>query len=266
MASRFAFSRFIARQSFVHGLDPRMKLTLTLALFVVILCAFTPAALTACAVFAIAAYAAARITPRELWLTLWPLLLLVAATALLNVLFVQGGTTYFQWGIIAISEKGIASALFLGVRLMLLLLVVSLLTITTSTFDITAALEAVLKPLELLRVPVHELAMMMGLALRFLPQFAEELRIIYRSQASRAATLSFNPFKGGFSTIASLTVPLFASAFRHSDTLAFAMDARCYRAGSDRTRLHPFAFSWRDWTALAVVGCMTLCVIALDVW
>lgn len=260
------FGRFIARESFVHALDPRMKLTLTLTMFALILCAFTPAALAVCALFVAVAYLAARITPREIGATLWPLLLLVAATALLNMLFVQGGHTYFQWGIVAVSEEGVHAALFLGARLVLLLLTVSLLTLTTSTFAITEALEEVLKPLGLLHVPVHELAMMMGIALRFLPQFASELTIIRRAQASRAAELSLNPFKGGFSTLASLIVPLFASAFRHSETLALAMDARCYHGGVGRTRLHPFRFHRRDAVALVVVISMMVCLVLADIW
>lgn len=266
MNANALFGRFIARRSFVHALDARMKLTLTVAVFALILCASTPAALVVCALFVALFYAAARITLRELLATLWPLLLLVAATALLNVLFVQGGHVYFQWGVIVVSDEGIRAALFLGCRLILLLLAVSLLTLTTSTFAITEALEAVLRPLTLLRVPVHEMAMMMGIALRFLPQFASELAIIRRAQESRAAELSFNPFKGGFATLASLVVPLFASAFRHGETLALAMDARCYHGGVGRTRLHPFRFTWRDGIALAVVGCMTVCLVLADIW
>ncbi len=266
MAVNAIFRRFIARKSFVCALDARIKLTLTVWMFALVLSAFTPLALGLCALFVFAAFAAARIAPREIAGTLWPLLLLVAMTALLNALFVQGGAVYFQLGIITISERGMASAAFLACRLMLLLLVVSLLTLTTSTFAITEALEAVLRPLTVLRVPVHELAMMMGIALRFLPRFASELAIIRRAQMSRAAELSLNPFKGGFATLAALVVPLFASAFRHGETLAAAMDARCYHGGEGRTRLRPFAFTWRDGVALAFAGCMTVCLILGDMW
>lgn len=260
------FGRFIAQESFVHALDGRAKLTLAFAMLVIILCANTPASLAVCAAFVCAAYAAARISPRQAWLTLWPLLLIVALTALLNVLFVNGGAVYFQFGIITVSEAGIRSAVLMGFRLLLLLLAVSLLTLTTSTLAITAALEAVLKPLSRIGVPVHELSMMLGIALRFLPQFANELAIIYRAQESRAATLSLNPFKGGFTTLSSLIVPLFASSFRHADTLAAAMDARCYHGAQGRTQLHPFAFTARDAVALAAVIVMAVGVVLGDMW
>lgn len=260
------FGRFIARESFVHSLDARAKLTLTFAMLVIILCATTPMALTVCAVFVCAAYAAARISPRQTFAALWPLLVIVAVTALLNMLFVSGDTVYFRFGIIVVSEAGVASAVFMGLRLLLLLLAVSLLTLTTSTLAITAALEAVLKPLARIGVPVHELSMMLGIALRFLPQFANELAIIYRSQESRAATLSLNPFKGGFTTLSSLVVPLFASSFRHADTLAAAMDARCYHGANGRTQLHPFTFTTHDAWALAAVTVMAAGVALGNMW
>ncbi len=266
MTANALFGRFVGRESFVHALDPRMKLTLTAALFALVLCAFTPFALAVDATFIIIAYGVARITPKEVAATLWPLLVLVIMTALLNMVFVQGGTVYFQLGILVVSEEGLLAAAFLGCRLLLLLLVAALLTLTTSTFAITEALEAVMRPLTMVHVPVHELAMMMGIALRFLPQFVAELAIIRRAQLSRAAELSFNPFKGGLSTLAALIVPLFTSAFRHSETLAFAMDARCYHGGEGRTRLHPFAFTWRDGVALAVIGSMTVCLVLADMW
>lgn len=260
------FGRFIAQNSFVHSLDARAKLTLTFAMLVIILCAATPAALAVSTVFVCAAYAAAHISPRQAVRTLWPLLFIVLITALLNLFFVNNGTVYFQWGVFVISDGGIASALFMGFRLLLLLLAVSLLTLTTSSLAITAALEAVLKPLSRIGVPVHELSMMLGIALRFLPQFASELAIIYRSQVSRAATFSFNPFKGGARQLSSLIVPLFASSFRHADTLAAAMDARCYHGAQGRTQLCPFAFTARDVWALAAIVVMAVGVALGDMW
>lgn len=260
------FGRFIAQESFVHSIDARAKITLTLAMLLIILCAWTPLALAVCAVFVCASYAAARIGPRQTFEALWPLLFIVFITALLNMLFVNSGAVFFRFGIIVISEGGLVSAAFMAFRLLLLLLTVSLLTLTTSSLAITAALEAVLKPLVRIGVPVHELSMMLGIALRFLPQFANELAIIYRSQESRAATLSLNPFNGGLTTLSSLIVPLFASALRHADTLAAAMDARCYHGAHGRTQLHPFAFTSHDAVALATVALMAACVIVANMW
>lgn len=266
MGDNAVFGRYWPGESVVHRLDPRVKLVGSLALMAVIFAAAGWPGLVVCAAFVAGFYLLAGIPLGQAARSIAPLLFIVVVTALLNVLFVQGGQVYLQWGPLVVSEAGLRQAAFIAVRLVLLLLGVSLLTLTTTTLDITEAFERLLTPLARVGVPAHELGMMMGIALRFLPQFVAELAIIRRAQLSRAAELSFNPFKGGLSTLAALIVPLFTSAFRHSETLAFAMDARCYHGGEGRTRLHPFAFTWRDGVALAVIGSMTVCLVLADMW
>lgn len=171
---------------------------------------------------------------------------------------------YFEFGIICISEKGIQSAAFIGCRLLLLLMGMSLLTLTTTTLDITAAFERLLAPAARIGVPAHELGMILGIALRFLPQFMTELGVIYRAQVSRGAHFNVNPFKGGVSTLTALMVPLFASAFRHAETLSAAMEARCYHGGAGRTRLVPLRLTWRDGVGTAAVLAMAAAIIIVN--
>ena len=151
-------------------------------------------------------------------------------------------------------------AAFIACRLLLLLLGMSLLTLTTATLDITDAFEYLLHPFSRIGVPAHELSMMMGIALRFLPQFTFELQTVYRAQISRGATFS----KGRLRMLASLMVPLFTSAFRHAETLSSAMEARCYHGGVGRTRLHPLAFTALDRNGVVVIVAMLACVVATN--
>lgn len=146
----------------------------------------------------------------------------------------------------------------------MLLLGVSLLTLATTTLDLTDAFENLLKPFSRFGLPAHELSMILGIALRFLPQFAIELRTIYRAQVSRGANFSTST-KSTVQLMVSLIVPLFTSAFRHAETLSLAMDARCYHGGENRTRLKELSYAKRDMGGLIYLLCGTALVIATDV-
>ena len=138
----------------------------------------------------------------------------------------------------------------------------NLLTLTTTTLDITEAFERLLAPLARFGVPAHEFALILGIALRFLPQFAEELHTIRIAQLARGAKLATSPTRSGIAGLTSLLVPLFASAFRHADTLASAMEARCYHGAQGRTRLQPLAFARRDALAVCVLaGLLALTIV-----
>lgn len=264
VAERAIIGQYWPEESVVHAMDPRVKFVLSLVLMAAVFCAATPLSLGVAALFIVGFYAASRIPLAQVVRALAPLLVLVLLTALLNVLFVQGGQVYFEWGIICVSEKGLASAAFIGCRLFLLLMGMSLLTLTTTTLDITAAFEHLLAPAARLGVPAHELGMILGIALRFLPQFMTELQVIYRAQVSRGARFDVNPFKGGVRTLTALMVPLFASAFRHAETLSGAMEARCYHGGVGITRLNPLKLTWRDGAGAAAVLLMMAAVIAVN--
>ncbi len=263
MPDKAMFGRFWPGTSPVHRMDPRAKLLLSLALMVATFCAQNYGGLAVCAAFVVGFYAVAGIPLGQALRSIGPLLFIVVVTALLNVFFVQGGTVYFQWWVFCISEAGVASAAFVACRLLLLLLGVSLLTLTTTALDITDAFEYLLKPFARIGLPAHELAMMMGIALRFLPQFAFELTTVYRAQISRGATFTCS-LKGRARMLSSMMVPLFTSAFRHAETLSAAMEARCYHGGSGRTRLRPLAYSRRDMGGVAVMAALFALVVATN--
>ncbi|MEE0845430.1 MAG: energy-coupling factor transporter transmembrane protein EcfT [Eggerthellaceae bacterium] len=252
--------RYWPGDSPVHHMDPRAKLVGAFAFMVIVFVAQTFIGLAACAVFAIVFFAAARIPLGKALSSIAPLAFIVVITALLNVFFMQGGQVLFEWWTIRISEGGLVQAAFVSCRLVLLLLGMSLLTLTTPALDLTDAFEHLLAPLARVGVPAHELSMMMGIALRFLPQFAQELSIVYRAQISRGATFS----KGRLRMLLSLMVPLFASAFRHAETLSAAMESRCYHGGAGRTRLHPMALSRNDAVAACMLAAMLCCSIATN--
>lgn len=264
MSEVAVFGQYWAGDSFVHRMDPRVKMLLSLAVMVVVFCAQGWLGLGVCAAFVAGFFLAAHIPLAQALRSIAPLLFLVVLTALLNVLFVQGGEIYFQWWVICVSEEGVTRAAFVACRLFLLLMSASLLTLTTATLDITEAFERLLSPFARLGLPAHELGMMMGIALRFLPQFMTELRIVYRAQISRGARFSANPFKGGANSLLALIIPLFTSAFRHAETLSSAMDARCYHGGEGRTRLHELALGRLDAVGVLAVALMLAAVIAAN--
>lgn len=260
MPSNAIIGRYWPGSSPVHRMDARAKLVGALAFMVVVFVAQTFWGLAVCAAFVVAFFALARIPFGGALRSIAPLAFIVVITALLNIFFVQGGQVLFEWWIIRVSTGGLAQAAFISCRLLLLLLGMSLLTLTTQTLDLTDAFEHLLAPAARIGVPAHELSMMMGIALRFLPQFAQELTTIYRAQVSRCATFS----DGRMRMLLSLMVPLFTSAFRHAETLSAAMEARCYHGGVGRTRLHPMALTRLDAAAAALLAAMLACVIATN--
>mgnify|MGYP002538713271 CR=1 FL=1 len=246
------FGRYIAKDSAVHRMDPRAKLLLSILFMVMVFAAGSYVSLGVAALFTAGMFAFAHISLRQAFTSIAPLAILVVFTALLNIFFVQGGEVYFQLWIICISQQGLHQALFM-----------SLLTLATTTLDLTDGFERLLEPFKRFGLPAHELSMMMGIALRFLPQFAIELRTIYRAQISRGANFGKGP-KGGVAMMTSLIVPLFTSAFRHAETLSLGMDARCYHGGENRTRLKELSFSKRDIAGTVYLGIGTAAVLATD--
>lgn len=258
----FSFGSYVSGTSCVHRLDPRTKLIAGCAFIVVLLCAKTAAALAICAVFTALCYALAQIPPSKAARSLAPLMAIVVIVAVLNLFVTQGGQVLVDWGILRISEAGVQTCLFMGARLTIMMLGMSLITLTTMTIDLTEAFEWVLKPFARFGVPAHELGMIMGIALRFMPQFANELAVVYHAQVSRGARLSNSPARE-VRMLTSLMVPLFTSVFRHAETLSAAMDARCYHGGEGRTHLHPLRFAPRDAAAAAFMAVLAGCVAAI---
>ena len=245
-----------------HRLDPRTKIVLVV-LYIVAL--FQAKNLLTYALVAATFVTCARVSKvgaRALLKGLKPVVIIVLFTGFLNLFFTPG-ETLFELGFLRLTDQGVYNALRMVVRIMLLIMGTFLLTYTTSPIALTDALERMLNPLKKLHVPVHELAMVMSIALRFIPTLIEETDKIMSAQKARGADFESGNLIQKAKALVPVLVPLFVSSFRRADELAVAMECRCYHGGEGRTRLHVLHFASRDYVSL-VLGCViTAAVIIL---
>ena len=239
--------------SLVHRFDPRLKLVLTIAYIVLLFAASNPLGLTLSILFLAVMYRVAKIPGKMILKSLRPILPIVVFTAVLNLFFVSGeGEPLVHIWFLTIYAEGVRYAVLMAVRVMALIAGTSLLTYTTSPIVLTDAIEQLLKPLGKLHFPVHELAMMMSIALRFIPTLIEETDKIMNAQKARGAQLDTGKMTDRVKALVPVLIPLFISAFRRADELAMAMECRCYRGGEGRTRLKVLRCEKQDYIDLAV--------------
>ncbi len=262
MSEGFSFGSYYPGDSVLHRLDPRTKLLGGFAFLIIALLSRGFAGLGVIALFVVGLYIASRVPAGRALRSLAPLLALVLIVSLLSLFTNHSGQVLVQLGFLQISEGSLHSCAFTALRMLLMMCAMSLVTMTTMTLDLTQAVERLLLPFARFGLPAHELGMMLGIALRFMPQFATELRTTYRAQVSRGARVSSGPL-GAVRMLPSVSIPLFASIFRHADTLAAAMDARCYHGEQGRTRLHPLRFARRDALAAVALAALAVCVVAI---
>ena len=227
--------------SILHRCDPRLKLVATIAYIVVLFVAPNPLGLALSILLLAALYK--------------PIVPIVIFTAVLNLFFVTGqGEPLVHFWVLNIYVEGVKYAILLAVRVCALIAGTSLLTYTTSPIVLTDAIESLLRPLAKLHFPVHELAMMMTIALRFIPTLIEETEKIMNAQKARGAMLDSGTFTQRIKALVPILIPLFISAFRRADELAMAMECRCYHGGEGRTRLKQLKFTGEDFKCLAVIA------------
>ena len=250
--------------SLVHRFDPRMKLVLTIVYIVLLFAASNPLGLTLSILFLALMYKVAQIPFKMILKSLKPILPIVVFTAVLNLFFVSGeGDPLVKLGFLTIYAEGVRYAVLMAVRVMALIAGTSLLTYTTSPIVLTDAIEQLLKPLGRLHFPVHELAMMMSIALRFIPTLIEETDKIMNAQKARGAQLDTGKMLDRVKALVPVLIPLFISAFRRADELAMAMECRCYHGGQGRTALHVLRYRAADiWVLLGFIA-LTAGIIAL---
>ena len=246
--------------SLVHRFDPRLKLVLTVAYIVLLFAASNPLGLTLSILFLGVMYKVAKIPVKMIGKSLKPILPIVLFTAALNLFFVSGeGDPLVHFWFLTIYAEGVRYAVLMAVRVMALIAGTSLLTYTTSPIVLTDAIEQLLKPLGKLHFPVHELAMMMSIALRFIPTLIEETDKIMNAQKARGAQLDTGKMTDRVKALVPVLIPLFISAFRRADELAMAMECRCYRGGTGRTRLKVLRCEKQDYIDLAVcIACFAV--------
>ena len=246
--------------SLVHRFDPRLKLVLTVAYIVLLFVASNPLGLTLSILFLGVMYKVAKIPVKMIGKSLKPILPIVLFTAVLNLFFVSGeGDPLVHFWFLTIYAEGVRYAVLMAVRVMALIAGTSLLTYTTSPIVLTDAIEQLIKPLGKLHFPVHELAMMMSIALRFIPTLIEETDKIMNAQKARGAQLDTGKMTDRVKALVPVLIPLFISAFRRADELAMAMECRCYRGGTGRTRLKVLRCEKQDYIDLAVcIACFAV--------
>lgn len=253
--------QYIPRDSFIHKLDPRAKLVLVFLFVFIVFLANNLVTYVALGIFALLAVSFSKIPLSYLYKGLKPILLIMLFTLLLHLFMTKEGPIVFEWNFIKIHEEGVIQGVFISIRLLLLILVTSLLTLTTTPIDITDGLEILLGPLKRLKMPVHEFALMMSISLRFIPTLMQETEKIMKAQSARGAEFSSGPIMQRMKAFIPLLVPLFVSAFKRAEELALAMESRGYRGGEGRTKLRLLKWEFRD--TFSVVILVILIVILL---
>ena len=264
MIADITIGQFMPGRSFIHKLDPRMKIILMTGLIVFVFLAKNMLSMGLMIVTVFLAMLLTRISPVMYFKGLKAIWFLILFTSALNMLYLQGDTVLWQYGVITVTKEGLWQSAFIAMRLVLLIVISSMLTYTTSPTDLTAAIERLLRPLNVIKVPVHELAMMMTIALRFIPTLLEETEKIMNAQKARGADLESGGMMKRAKALIPILIPLFISSFRRAFELATAMDCRCYTGGEGRTRLNVLRYRFRDVFALLLVAAVCSGMIYLN--
>ena len=264
MIKDITIGQYFPGKSVVHRMDSRIKMILDLIYLVMLFVSQTFTGLIAAMLFIVICYIISDIKLIMIIKSIKPILPLMIFTAILNMLFIGGEKPLFQWWIISIYPEGIRISAFMLIRIIALIVGMSLLTYTTSPIMLTDAIERLLTPLKKLRFPVHELSMMMTIALRFIPTLVEETEKIMSAQKARGADLDTGGIVKRAKALVPVLIPLFVSAFKRANDLATAMECRCYRGGEGRTRMRQLKIAARDIIAVIIVLAVLAGIILLN--
>ena len=261
-----SFGQYYPSDSFVHKCDPRTKLLFLIAYIVAIFLAKNFYALGACAVVFLVIALSSGVPFRSLLRSVKAVVFLLVFTAVLNLFFYSGETVWFSWWKIVVTKEAVFFTIFLAVRLFLLVLSSSLLTLTTTPVSLTDGIESLLSPLKIIRFPVHELALIMSIALRFIPILTDETGRIMNAQKARGADFETGGLFERVRAVIPILIPLLISAFRRADELGDAMDARCYSGSKVRTKYKKLAYGIRDLVSLLLIVALLTGVILLRIY
>ena len=249
MLKDITLGQYFPGNSLAHKLDPRTKILLTVLYIVALFCAKSFVSYGIVALLLIAGITISGVAPKALVRGLKPILFIICFTAILNLFYTPGEPLVTFW-IFKITKEGIFTAFFMVLRITMLIMGTFLLTYTTSPIALTDGLESLLNPLKKIKVPVHELAMILSFALRMIPTLIEETDKIMSAQKARGADFESGNLLQRAKALVPILVPLFISAFRRADELAVAMECRCYHGGEGRTKLHVLHYQTRDYLVL----------------
>lgn len=267
MLNDVTFGQYYPAKSFVHNMDPRAKLVLVIAYIVAIFLASNFYALAAVTLFLVIAVIFSRVPFGRVLRSVKMILFVIIFTAILNLFFYSAGEDahmIWEWKFLSLSWESVINMIFLAMRLFLLVMGTSILTLTTTPVALTDGIESLLTPLKWIKFPVHELALIMSIALRFIPILIDETNRIIAAQKARGANFE----KGGLISRAKamipVLIPLLVSAFRRAEDLGDAMDARCYSGAKGRTKYKKLTFTWRDLIGLLLVAGLITGIVFLN--
>lgn len=261
MMEKMIFGRYIPGNSFVHRLDPRSKLLFVFAFIVIVFLANNAVTYALLLAFTLGVILLSRIKLYFLINGLKPVIFLMVFTFLIHILFTREGAVLVDFGFLKIYEEGLKQGIFISIRFLVLVFMTSVLTLTTSPISITDGVETLLNPLKKVKLPVHELALMMSISLRFIPTLMDETDKIMKAQMARGSDLSAGSLKDRLKAVVPLLVPLFVSAFKRAEDLATAMEVRGYRGGEGRTRYRQLKWDLGDTLALASLVVMLVLLV-----
>lgn len=261
MMDKVIFGRYVPVDSVLHRMDPRSKLLIIFLFVCVVFIANNSLTYGILLAYTILLILLSKVRIRFILSGLIPVIWLVLFTLLLHLFFTRDGALIVDWGWLKIYEEGIRQGIFISMRFFLLVLVTSLLTLTTTPIEITDGIEYLLAPLKKVNFPVHELALMMSISLRFIPTLMQETDKIMKAQIARGVEFTSGPFKERLKAIIPLLIPLFISSFKRAEELAVAMEARGYRGGEGRTKYRQLKWATLDTSMILLLIVVTALLV-----
>lgn len=263
MMEKMIFGRYVPADSLVHRMDPRSKLIVIFLFVCVIFLANNWVTYALIGIYTVFMLGLSRIPFRFLYAGLKPVIWLVFFTLVMQLFFTHQGNLLFKLGPINIYDEGLRQGIFISMRFFFLILMTSLLTLTTTPIEITDGIETLLHPLNKVRFPVHEMALMMSISLRFIPTLMQETDKIMKAQIARGVEFASGPVKERVKAVIPLLIPLFVSSFKRAEELAIAMEARGYRGGEGRTKYRQLNWKMADSLQLVLLVILTVFLFSL---
>ncbi|MFC4183961.1 energy-coupling factor transporter transmembrane component T family protein [Saccharococcus thermophilus] len=263
MINSMIIGKYVPGNSVIHRMDPRAKLLIIFMYVFIVFLANNSATYAVLTVFTFGFLALSRIPLSFVIRGLKPIIWIIVITFLLHVFMTKEGDVLYHIGSFSIYEGGVKQGIFISLRFLLLIIITTLLTLTTTPIEVTDGVESLLGPLKKMRVPVHELALMMSISLRFIPTLMEETEKIMKAQTARGVDFTGGRFSDRMKAIVSLLVPLFINSFKRAEELATAMEARGYRGGEGRTKFRQLTWKWTDTVFLIAVFLLAVVLFVL---
>lgn len=263
MMEKMIFGRYVPAHSLIHRMDPRSKLIIIFLFVCIVFIANNSLTYGTLVIYTLFMIWLSKVPFRFIYMGLRPVLWLVLFTMILHLFLTKEGDILFQLGWLKIYEDGLRQGIFISLRFFLLILMTSILTLTTTPIEITDGLENLLHPLKKVKFPVHELALMMSISLRFIPTLMQETDKIMKAQTARGVDFTSGPIKDRVKAIIPLLIPLFVNSFKRAEELATAMEARGYRGGEGRTKYRQLSWGLKDTAMIMFLGLVTVVLVLM---